>query len=295
MTTPRTLFEKIWDAHVVAEDAGAPGGALRRSPPGPRGDLAAGLRRAARARPRACGGPTARSRRWTTRRRRCRAASRCADAAGARRSCAQLAGELRRVRDPAATRSDSAEQGIVHVIGPELGLTQPGTTIVCGDSHTSTHGAFGALAFGIGTSEVEHVLATQCLLQRRPQDAARSASTARCRRASRAKDIDPRADRADRRRRRDRPRHRVRAATAIRALDMEGRMTVCNMSIEAGARAGMIAPDDTTFAYLEGRAARAAAAPRGTRRSRAGASCAATTARAFDRDGRRSTRPRSSR
>jgi 3-isopropylmalate/(R)-2-methylmalate dehydratase large subunit len=145
----------------------------------------------------------------------------------------------------------SGREGIVHVIGPELGLTQPGLTIVCGDSHTSTHGAFGALAFGIGTSEVEHVLATQTLPQVRPKtmevrfDGALPFGLS-------AKDM-------------------VLAAIgqlgvsggrghvleytgeAVRALSMEGRMTVCNMSIEAGARAGMVAPDDTTFAYLEGR------------------------------------------
>jgi len=142
-------------------------------------------------------------------------------------------------------------QGIVHIIGPERGLTQPGMTIVCGDSHTSTHGAFGALAFGIGTSEVEHVLATQTLSQRRP--------------ASMAVTIDG-----------DLPAgvtakdlvlavigrigtgggsgHVIEyRGSAISSLSMEGRMTVCNMSIEGGARAGMIAPDDTTFTYLEGR------------------------------------------
>ncbi len=142
-------------------------------------------------------------------------------------------------------------QGVVHVIGPELGLTQPGTTVVCGDSHTATHGAFGALAFGIGTSEVGHVLASQCLIQRRPKtlsiqvDGRLPAGVA-------AKDlilaiiaqigvgggtgsvIEYRG-------------------SAIRALSMEQRMTVSNMSIEAGARAGMIAPDDTTFQYLAGR------------------------------------------
>ena len=145
----------------------------------------------------------------------------------------------------------SARRGIVHVIGPELGLTQPGMTIVCGDSHTATHGAFGALAFGIGTSEVEHVLASQCLLQRKPKtcevriDGALPAGVT-------AKDI-------------------ILAliakigvgggtgyvfeytGSAIRGLTMEQRMTVCNMSIEAGARAGLIAPDETTFAYLKGR------------------------------------------
>ena len=142
-------------------------------------------------------------------------------------------------------------QGIVHVIGPELGVTQPGATVVCGDSHTSTHGAFGALAFGIGTTEVEHVLATQCLLQNKPKtcsvlfDGVMSKGVV-------AKDL-------------------ILAliakigvgggtghvleygGSAIRALTMEGRMTVCNMSIEGGARAGMIAPDDTTFQYLAGR------------------------------------------
>jgi 3-isopropylmalate/(R)-2-methylmalate dehydratase large subunit len=144
-----------------------------------------------------------------------------------------------------------ANQGIVHIIGPEQGLTQPGMTVVCGDSHTSTHGAFGALAFGIGTSEVEHVLATQTLPQVRPATMAVELDGALPDGVT-AKDL-------------------VLAVigtigtgggsghvieyrgSAIRALSMEGRMTVCNMSIEAGARAGMIAPDDTTFAYLEGR------------------------------------------
>jgi 3-isopropylmalate/(R)-2-methylmalate dehydratase large subunit len=147
----------------------------------------------------------------------------------------------------------SGREGIVHVIGPELGLTQPGMTIVCGDSHTSTHGAFGALAFGIGTSEVEHVLATQTLPQRKPKAMRLRFHGTRAPGVT-AKDM-------------------ILAAIAqigvgggqghvieytgqaIRDLSMENRMTVCNMSIEAGARAGMIAPDDTTFAYLEGRAA----------------------------------------
>jgi 3-isopropylmalate/(R)-2-methylmalate dehydratase large subunit len=144
-----------------------------------------------------------------------------------------------------------AHQGIVHIIGPELGLTQPGLTIVCGDSHTSTHGAFGALAFGIGTSEVEHVLATQTLPQQRPRTMAVNVAGDLPAGVS-AKDL-------------------VLAiigvigtgggmghvieyrGPAIQALSMEGRMTVCNMSIEAGARAGMVAPDDTTFGYLDGR------------------------------------------
>jgi 3-isopropylmalate/(R)-2-methylmalate dehydratase large subunit len=142
-------------------------------------------------------------------------------------------------------------QGIVHVIGPEQGLTQPGMTIVCGDSHTSTHGAFGCLAFGIGTSEVEHVLATQTLPQRRPRTmavtvdgdlplgvSAKDLVLAIIGRLGTTGGVG----------------HVVEyRGSAVRALSMEGRMTVCNMSIEAGARAGMIAPDEVTFAYLEGR------------------------------------------
>jgi 3-isopropylmalate/(R)-2-methylmalate dehydratase large subunit len=145
----------------------------------------------------------------------------------------------------------SGKRGIVHVIGPELGATQPGKTIVCGDSHTSTHGAFGALAFGIGTTEVGHVLATQCLLQRKPKTLSVDVQ-GNLPAGVTAKDvilavigqigvdggtghvIEYRGD-------------------AIRALDMEARMTICNMSIEGGARAGLIAPDDTTFEYLAGR------------------------------------------
>ncbi len=145
----------------------------------------------------------------------------------------------------------SNNQGIVHVIGPELGFTQPGMTVVCGDSHTATHGAFGALAFGIGTSEVENVLATQCLLQR-PSKTFNVRVEGSLKAGVSAKDI-------------------ILAliaeigigggtgtvmeytGSAIRALDMEARMTVCNMSIEGGARAGLIAPDDTTFSYLHGR------------------------------------------
>jgi 3-isopropylmalate/(R)-2-methylmalate dehydratase large subunit len=146
---------------------------------------------------------------------------------------------------------ESDRQGIVHVIGPELGLTRPGTVIVCGDSHTSTHGAFGAFALGIGTSEVEHVLATQCLVQKRPKTMEIRVDGAPPRGVT-AKDVilgiigrigvDGAVG------------HVIEyTGEAIRGLSMEGRMTVCNMSIEAGARAGMIAPDDTTFKYLEGR------------------------------------------
>ncbi len=145
----------------------------------------------------------------------------------------------------------SPEQGIVHVIGPELGLTQPGMTIVCGDSHTSTHGAFGALAFGIGTSEVEHVLATQCLPQNKPRSMLlmiRGALPEGLTAKDLALGIIGRigTDGATG--------HVIEyAGEPVRALSMEGRMTLCNMSIEAGARAGTIAPDETTFAYLKGR------------------------------------------
>ena len=160
-----------------------------------------------------------------------------------RRNCAEFGIRLHSMGD--------ANQGIVHVIGPQLGLTQPGMTVVCGDSHTSTHGAFGALAFGIGTSEVEHVLATQTLPLARPKAMAVTVEG----------DLPPGATAKD----------LVLAViarigtgggqghvieyrgSAVRALSMEGRMTVCNMSIEAGARAGMVAPDETTFAYLQGR------------------------------------------
>src|SRR6267143_2590805 len=145
----------------------------------------------------------------------------------------------------------SDKQGIVHVIGPEQGLTQPGMTVVCGDSHTSTHGAFGALAFGIGTSEVSHVLATQTLLQRKPRNMELRVEGSLKRGVS-AKDLILAVI----------ARIGIAGGTGqvieytgstVRALSMEERMTVCNMSIEAGARAGLIAPDDTTFRYLEGR------------------------------------------
>jgi len=159
------------------------------------------------------------------------------------KNCADFGIRLHPMGDPG--------QGIVHVIGPEFGLTQPGMTIVCGDSHTSTHGAFGALAFGIGTSEVEHVLATQTLPQTRPKTMSIHVD-GELPAGSTAKDI-------------------ILAiigkigtgggigsiieyrGSTIQALSMEGRMTICNMSIEAGAKAGMIAPDDTTFAYVQGR------------------------------------------
>jgi 3-isopropylmalate/(R)-2-methylmalate dehydratase large subunit len=158
---------------------------------------------------------------------------------------------------------DDPRQGIVHVIGPEQGVTQPGMTIVCGDSHTSTHGAFGALAFGIGTSEVEHVLATQTLPQSKPRSMAVTVDGTLPTGVT-AKDVILAVI------------HEIGVdggtgyvieyrGPVIESLSMEGRMTVCNMSIEAGARAGMIAPDDTTFAYVEGRTH----APRGAEWERA--------------------------
>src|SRR5215470_10629396 len=159
---------------------------------------------------------------------------------------------------------DAPEQGIVHVIGPELGLTQPGMTIVCGDSHTSTHGAFGALAFGIGTSEVEHVLATQCLVQKKPKSMLVRFS-GELPAGVTAKDMilgmiaQIGTDGASG--------HVIEyAGAAVRGLSMEARMTICNMSIEAGARAGMIAPDQTTMDYLSGRHF----APQGKTLSKAG-------------------------
>mgnify|MGYP003350314322 FL=1 len=160
-----------------------------------------------------------------------------------RTNCAEFGVPLFPMGDPG--------QGIVHVIGPQMGLTQPGLVVVCGDSHTSTHGAFGALAFGIGTSEVEHVLATQTLPQRRPRTMAITVDGALPEGVS-AKDVilaiitrigvDGGVGHVLEYR-----------GSAIRSLSMEGRMTICNMSIEGGARAGLVAPDDTTFAYLEGR------------------------------------------
>ena len=160
-----------------------------------------------------------------------------------RRNCSEFGIQLYDINSP--------EQGIVHVIGPELGLTRPGMTIVCGDSHTSTHGAFGALAFGIGTSEVEHVLATQCLPQNKPLTM-KIETRGSLPEGVTAKDLalgiigkigtDGATGCVI-----------EYAGDAVRALSMEGRMTLCNMSIEAGARAGMIAPDETTFAYLKGR------------------------------------------
>ncbi len=248
MTRPRTLAEKIWDEHVVADEPGAPsilaidlhlvhevtspqaftglrnrGLEVRRpdktvatadhsTPTSPRGLPMIDLQAAAQ--------------------------------------ISQLETNCRDFGIPLhAFGSDT--QGIVHVIGPELGLTQPGMTIVCGDSHTATHGAFGALAFGIGTSEVEMVLATQTLLQRRPKTYEVRVDS-RLRPGVSAKDIILALI----------ARIGIGGGTghvfeyrgeAIRALSMEQRMTICNMSIEGGARAGLVSPDDTTFDYIHGR------------------------------------------
>jgi 3-isopropylmalate/(R)-2-methylmalate dehydratase large subunit len=258
---PRTLFEKVWDAHVVGPadpEAGPDGPALLyvdlhlvhevTSP-----QAFDGLRLAGRRVRRPDLTVATVDHNVPTGERRLPIADKIA--------ARQVAALIRNARDAGVELHDleSPSQGIVHVIGPELGLTQPGMVIVCGDSHTSTHGAFGALAFGIGTSEVEHVLATQCVVQSRPR-------TLEVRFAGRPsagvgpKDLILALIR----------RIGTAGATgyvveytgeAIRALSMEGRMTVCNMSIEAGARAGMIAPDEETFTYLAGRprAPRAAA------------------------------------
>jgi len=245
---PRTLFEKVWSSHVVHQAEGGPALLyvdlhLVHEVTSPQ--AFEGLRLAGRRvrRPELTlatvdhNVPTG-DRRLPI-----------ADQTAAR----QVAALVRNARESGIELFDldSPGQGIVHVIGPELGVTQPGMVIVCGDSHTSTHGAFGALAFGIGTSEVEHVLATQCVVQSRPR-------TMEVRFAGRpapgvvAKDLVLALIR----------RIGTAGATgyvleytgeAIEGLSMEGRMTVCNMSIEAGARAGMVAPDDTTFAYLASR------------------------------------------
>jgi 3-isopropylmalate/(R)-2-methylmalate dehydratase large subunit len=242
---PRTLFAKIWDAHVVASPDGAPAVLYVdlhlvhevTSPQAFSGLQARGLRVR---RP----DKTIATMDHSTPTQRGGLALADDQARAQLRqlelNCAEYGIQLHKL--------GSVGHGIVHVIGPEQGLTQPGKTIVCGDSHTSTHGAFGALAFGIGTSEVEHVLATQCQLQRRPKTmrvtfdgAPPPGVTAKDLILAMIAEIGVGGATG----------HVIEyAGDAIRALDMDGRMTVCNMSIEAGARAGMIAPDETTFAYL---------------------------------------------
>jgi 3-isopropylmalate/(R)-2-methylmalate dehydratase large subunit len=244
----RTLFEKVWNAHVVAEEPGRPSVIyidlhLVHEVTSPQ--AFAGLR----------------SRGIRVRRPELTVATMDHSTPTLPKALQvvdeQARAQLRQLEKNCAEFGirlyslESEQQGIVHVIGPELGLTRPGMTIVCGDSHTSTHGAFGALAFGIGTSEVEHVLATQCLLQS-PAKTFEVRVDGKLTPGVTAKDI-------------------ILAliaeigtgggtgyvleftGSAIRGLDMEARMTICNMSIEAGARAGMIAPDDTTFEYVKGR------------------------------------------
>jgi 3-isopropylmalate/(R)-2-methylmalate dehydratase large subunit len=245
---PQTLFDKVWRDHVVSQDAGAPAVLYVdmhlvhevTSPQAFSGLRARGLKVR---RPDRTFATMDHSTPTLPRHLAVVDPEAEAQLEALRRNCADFGVPLYGL--------DSAEQGIVHVIGPELGLTQPGRTVVCGDSHTSTHGAFGALAFGIGTSEVEHVLATQCLLQHRPRtmqvrvDGALPPGVG-------AKDVVLALI----------AQIGVGGATGhvieyrgstIETLDMDARMTICNMSIEAGARAGMIAPDDKTFAFLDGR------------------------------------------
>jgi len=245
---PRTLYEKIWDAHLVLEAAGQP--ALlyidrHLVHEGTSPQAFSGLKAAGRKVRRADLTFAVMDHSVPTKNRELPILDKSV--------AAQFAALAANCRETGVRLFDmnSSDQGIVHVIGPELGITQPGQTIVCGDSHTSTHGAFGALAFGIGTSEVEHVLATQCLQQFRSKTMLLRVN-GRPPRGVLAKDIIL---------------HIIGtlgvaggtgyvfeyAGEAVRALTMEGRMTLCNMSIEGGARAGMVAPDETTVAYLEGR------------------------------------------
>jgi len=248
-TEPKTLFEKVWQQHVVVEPAGEPvvlyiDLQLLHEVTSPQ--AFEGLRLAGRKVRRPDRSiATVDHNVPTTIEGRLNIVDQIAakQISTLRQNCADFGIELYDV--------DSPDQGIVHVIGPELGITKPGMTIVCGDSHTSTHGAFGALAFGIGTSEVEHVLATQTLPQSKPKTF-RIAVEGELPQGVTAKDIilaiigKIGTDGATG--------YVIEyAGSAIRALSMEGRMTVCNMSIEAGARAGMIAPDEKTFAYLKGR------------------------------------------
>jgi 3-isopropylmalate/(R)-2-methylmalate dehydratase large subunit len=250
MSTPKTLFEKVWQQHLVAEPAGEPSILyidlhLVHEVTSPQ--AFDGLRMTGRRlrRPDRTVATVDHNVPTSSIEDRLHIVDQIASKQieALRKNCADFGVELYDVQSP--------NQGIVHIIGPELGLTKPGMTIVCGDSHTSTHGAFGALAFGIGTSEVEHVMATQTLPQDKPKTF-RINVEGTLPLGVTAKDIVL---------------HIIGqigtagatgyvveyAGSAIRNLSMEGRMTICNMSIEAGARAGMIAPDATTFAYLKGR------------------------------------------
>lgn len=248
MPGPRNIVEKIWDAHVVSEESGAPTLVYIdlhlihevTSPQAFDGLRTRGLRVR---RPSLTLGTADHSVPTTTPRLPIADEVAARQVAQLERNCIEFG--------IACHGIESESQGIVHVIGPELGLTQPGMTVVCGDSHTATHGAFGALAFGIGTSEVEIVLASQCLLQRKP-GTYQVRVDGRLNKGVTAKDL-------------------ILcliaqigvgggtscvfeySGSAIRGLSMEERMTVCNMSIEAGAKAGLISPDDVTFEYLSGR------------------------------------------
>jgi 3-isopropylmalate/(R)-2-methylmalate dehydratase large subunit len=249
MTTPRTLFEKIWDDHVVAEEPGAPSVLavdlhLIHEVTSPQAFTGLRNRGLKVRRPGQTVATADHSVPTHPRSLPILDTMAAAQVAQLDTNCNEFGIPIHGMGSP--------DQGIVHVIGPQLGLTQPGMTIVCGDSHTSTHGAFGALAFGIGTSEVEMVLATQCLLQRRPK-AYEVRVDGRLDPGVSAKDIILALI----------ARIGIGGGTghvfeyggeAIRTLTMEQRMTICNMSIEGGARAGLIAPDDTTFDYLHGRA-----------------------------------------
>jgi 3-isopropylmalate/(R)-2-methylmalate dehydratase large subunit len=248
MTAPRTIVQKIWDDHVVTQDPGAPAVLAVdlhlihevTSPQAFTGLRARGLRVR---RPGQTVATADHSIPTHDRSLPILDSMAAAQVQQLERNCADFGIPLHGIGSP--------HQGIVHVIGPQLGLTQPGMTIVCGDSHTSTHGAFGALAFGIGTSEVEMVLATQTLLQRDPKTYEVRVDGRMAPGVS-SKDIILALI----------ARIGVGGGTghvfeyrgeAIRALTMEQRMTICNMSIEGGARAGLIAPDDTTFEYVHGR------------------------------------------
>lgn len=251
---PKTLFEKIWEQHVVAQEPGAPAVLYIdlhlvhevTSPQAFHGLRARGLRVR---RPERTVATADHSTPTHDPELPFSDTLPFSDAQAARQ--VQMLEENCREFGLTLYGMDHPQRGIVHVIGPELGLTQPGMTIVCGDSHTATHGAFGALAFGIGTSEVEHVLATQCLLQNKPRTC-RVQIDGRLSPGVSAKDLILALI----------AQIGVGGGTgyvfeyagpAVQALDMEGRMTLCNMSIEGGARAGMVAPDDVTFEYLSGR------------------------------------------